>query len=45
LVTLGQPSPSRGQVPKRNEHTEIVDEMLELNVEWVTQEGGSNLSK
>jgi hypothetical protein len=36
-VTLGQPSLSRGQVPKRNEHTEIVNEVLCLIVEWVTQ--------
>jgi hypothetical protein len=27
------PSPSRGQVPKINEHTEIVDEVLELKIE------------
>jgi hypothetical protein len=37
-------SPSRGQVPKSNEHTKIIDEVLELRVEWVTQENGSNLS-
>jgi hypothetical protein len=32
------PSPYRGQVPKSNEHTEIVDEVLELKFERVTQE-------
>jgi hypothetical protein len=32
------PSPSRGQVPKNNEHTHIVDEVLELKLERVTQE-------
>jgi hypothetical protein len=34
-TTLGL---SRGQVPKSNEHTEIVDEVLELKIERVTQE-------
>jgi hypothetical protein len=38
------PSPSRGQVPKRNEHTEILDEVFCLKIEWVTQEDGSNVS-
>jgi hypothetical protein len=32
------PSPSRGQVPKCNEHTETVDEVLELKIERVTQD-------
>jgi hypothetical protein len=32
------PSPSRGQTPKGNEHTEIVDEVLELKIERVTQD-------
>jgi hypothetical protein len=36
-MTPGQPSPSRGQVPKSNDHTEIIDEVLCLKVEWVTQ--------
>jgi hypothetical protein len=32
------------QIPKSNEHTEIVGEVLEMKIEWVTQEWGSNLS-
>jgi hypothetical protein len=28
LVTPGQPSPSRGQIPKRNKHTKIIDEVI-----------------
>jgi hypothetical protein len=31
------PSPSRGWIPKSNEHTKLVDEVLELKIEWVTQ--------
>jgi hypothetical protein len=31
------PSLSRGQVPKTNEHTKIVDEVLYLKIERVTQ--------
>jgi hypothetical protein len=37
-VTPGQPSPSKGQIPKSNKHTEIVDEVLKLKIERVTQE-------
>jgi hypothetical protein len=38
------PSPSRGQVPKSNEYTEIVDEVLESKIERITQEWSTNLS-
>jgi hypothetical protein len=38
LVTPRQPSPSREQIPKSNEHMEIVGEVLEMKIEWVTQE-------
>jgi hypothetical protein len=31
-VNPGQPSPSRGQIPKSNEHTEILNEVLELRI-------------
>jgi hypothetical protein len=37
LVTPEQPSPSRGQIPRSNEHTLIIDEVLELKIERVTQ--------
>jgi hypothetical protein len=36
-VTPIHPSPSRGQVPKKNEHMEIVNEVFCLKVEWVTE--------
>jgi hypothetical protein len=32
LVVLGE------QIPKSNEHTEIIGEVLEMMIEWVTQE-------
>jgi hypothetical protein len=38
LVTPRQLSPSRGQIPKSKEHTEIIDEVLELKIERITQE-------
>jgi hypothetical protein len=38
------PSPSRGQVFKSNKHTEIIDEVLSLKIERVTQKDDSNLS-
>jgi hypothetical protein len=38
LVTLRQPSPSREQISKSNEYMKIVDEVLELKIESVTQE-------
>jgi hypothetical protein len=44
LVTLRQPNLSRGKISKSNERTEIISELLELKIEWVTQEWGSNLS-
>jgi hypothetical protein len=31
------PSLSRGWIPKSNEHTKLIDEVLELKIEWVTQ--------
>jgi hypothetical protein len=31
------PSPSRGRIPKSNEHMKLVDDVLELKIEWVTQ--------
>jgi hypothetical protein len=37
-MTLEQPNPSRGTNSKKNEYTEIIDEVLELKIEWVTQE-------
>jgi hypothetical protein len=40
LVTPEQPSLSRGQVPKSNEHTKIIDAVLELKIERVTQDWG-----
>jgi hypothetical protein len=39
LVYLGE------RIPKNNEHTEIVNKVLELKIKWVTQEWDSNLSK
>jgi hypothetical protein len=38
LVCLGE------QILKSNEHTKIVGEVLEMKIEWVTQEWDSNLS-
>jgi hypothetical protein len=38
LVYLGE------QISKRNKHTEIIGEVLEMKIEWVTQKWGSNLS-
>jgi hypothetical protein len=32
----GQYKLSREQIPKSNEHTEIVGELLEMKIEWVT---------
>jgi hypothetical protein len=32
------------QIPKSNEYTEIVGEVLEMKIGWVTQEWVSNLS-
>jgi hypothetical protein len=32
LVRLGE------QIPKSNEHTEIIGEVFEMKIEWVTQE-------
>jgi hypothetical protein len=31
------PSPSKGQVPKRNEYTKIISEVLYMKIERVTQ--------
>jgi hypothetical protein len=36
--TRTTPSPSKGQVPKSNEHMEIIDEVLELKIKRVTHE-------
>jgi hypothetical protein len=36
FVTHGQPILSRGQIPKSNEQTEIIDEVLELKIKRVT---------
>jgi hypothetical protein len=32
------------QIPKSDEHMEIIDEVPEMEIEWVTQEWDSNLS-
>jgi hypothetical protein len=38
LVYLGE------QIPKSNRHEKIVGEVVEMKIEWVTQEWASNLS-